>query len=626
MSRKSLAPMLPADAVVRLYDSHRPVLLNGDYRLSMTQSLQAGNAALGTSVNYTTKPTHPTHFSVAGPRCSLSPGDFHSVFPPQSSRGQFSHVLPHVILSRASLLWERSADVSPQKDSLPWLAIIVLSAAEQKKVTVTHQKAAAALLSVGQKQSISDDVNEAATVLSLPESLASKILPTRTQLSRLAHVRTVNDHDRTHPALIESGVIIANRFPLPEQLNTVHLVSLEGRYPVGEQSVAIDGNDSVHLLSMKSWDIYCQKDPEIDFETLAEKLAPVTGQSTLKVPSITANDAEASAYADAGFIPLVHNFRSGDSGVSWYHGPLLPGDGSLPATHSHGPASHLPVRVSDELLIADVDCAMLDCSYAAAWELGRLLILARPAIAKRLYKWKTSHKRHRLLNQAHDASEHLPLGTTSADPPKFDHLLKFFAEDLGHLAAVPFDYLVPAPEMLPPESLRFFSVDSVWLECLVDGAFSVGRTSGSEREEDIARKSLLPPVSELSGVLIRSRLIEGFPGLVIDGYNSTPELSARHEAHTGQTPMSIARSARLSPDVMLVLFSGELKMLDMHLHAQTLHFGFSKHNPIPADTDGVIDLQQIDKAVGTGTTNSASGFARAMIQGVPLLRLFRETE
>ncbi|WP_344809261.1 hypothetical protein [Microlunatus ginsengisoli] len=46
---------------------------------------------------------------------------------------------------------------------------------------------------------------------------------------------------------------------------------------------------------------------------------------------------------------------------------------------------------------------------------------------------------------------------------------------LHTLLGVPFGYLLPDEEMLPPESIRFFRLDEAWIEALIDGAFSLGR-------------------------------------------------------------------------------------------------------------------------------------------------------
>ena len=48
--------------------------------------------------------------------------------------------------------------------------------------------------------------------------------------------------------------------------------------------------------------------------------------------------------------------------------------------------------------------------------------------------------------------------------------------DLAVLKGVPFGYLVPDNAMLPPESIRFFVLDPNWINALLEGAASIGRS------------------------------------------------------------------------------------------------------------------------------------------------------
>ena len=48
--------------------------------------------------------------------------------------------------------------------------------------------------------------------------------------------------------------------------------------------------------------------------------------------------------------------------------------------------------------------------------------------------------------------------------------LRRFLARLRLLHGVPFCYLVPDAELLPPESIRFFYLDRAWTDALVQGA------------------------------------------------------------------------------------------------------------------------------------------------------------
>ena len=116
---------------------------------------------------------------------------------------------------------------------------------------------------------------------------------------------------------------------------------------------------------------------------------------------------------------------------------------------------------------------------------------------------------------------HLPFDGPSADLELPEAVSSWF-ENLTLLEGVPFHYLVPDERMLPVESIRFFHLDPIWVECLVDGAFSIGRVLQYDHEQDQSQKEshinkLLP--KQVSGLLIRSDVVAGWPGLQVDGYD-----------------------------------------------------------------------------------------------------------
>jgi hypothetical protein len=67
-------------------------------------------------------------FSVAGPRYSLPTTDIFSVFPPEESLGNHAQFLPHVVLAKEDLPWER--DVFGGAPQAPWMALLVFAAGE----------------------------------------------------------------------------------------------------------------------------------------------------------------------------------------------------------------------------------------------------------------------------------------------------------------------------------------------------------------------------------------------------------------------------------------------------------------------------------------------------------------
>src|SRR5580765_3932939 len=73
-------------------------------------------------------------FVVGGPRFALNPTDIYSVYPPESSTGNFATCLPHIVFTRRTIPWERKFfPGSPQHQ--PWMALLLFSAEEGKEGT-----------------------------------------------------------------------------------------------------------------------------------------------------------------------------------------------------------------------------------------------------------------------------------------------------------------------------------------------------------------------------------------------------------------------------------------------------------------------------------------------------------
>ena len=171
---------------------------------------------------------------------------------------------------------------------------------------------------------------------------------------------------------------------------------------------------------------------------------------------------------------------------------------------------------------------------------------------------------------------------------------------LANLIPVPFSSLVADGRMLPAESIRFFYIDPGWIDALLAGALSLARQTslGSAvtdaltpglRQRALARQRAtlrrsfeaahletesagvgdvpLPTVA-VSGVLIRSAMVSGWPGMAISGT-------------AAGAPVDVVRDATLAPSIRLVLFAGTPDTLTLAKPYQGLQFGVEDNGIVP---------------------------------------------
>ena len=601
---------MPDDAqsqagAVDFIEYHKPGLTDGDYEITVTQVVRSNG--LETNDQRIPNATFSAirNFSVAGERFALKPTDIHSVFPPEGNLGQHSNVLPHVILNRSTLPWERRAEEAvvgkkEELSNLPWLALLLFDEADKPQ-----PKLALVTLAGSSKYTIktSDHSGDAAkfplfiketgqqegdlvTVIDVERNLLEEIMPTTEELPFLVHVRQGTDPEEDQKGE-ELAVIISNRLPQVGKTSTAHLVSIEGRYKnVSDQTYEFNfqnagPSDPIRLVSLKSWTFTCEEGARA-FKSILLKLNEGGNPlSTLRLPpsAHAAGDATAEKFLSGGYVLVPHDLRHGDRTASWYHGPLVPG--------AHTAAEiNLPVRTADELVRYDPGLGMFDVSYAAAWELGRLLSLQNKSFSTSLYQWKRLHAQQ--LSQVEQRVTHLPFQkAATTDTPAPPQAISSWFERLRQLEGVPFNYLVPDERMLPVESIRFFQVDDAWVGCLLDGAFSIGRVTTSDRERDKLHGEDSPAVSRstlVTGFLMRSAVVAGWPALQGDAYSDAK----------GNKPLLALRMARLSSNVLMCLFSpdpsrpekDDMKRVEIHQKPETLHFGLDIHTEKETPSSG----------------------------------------
>jgi hypothetical protein len=463
--------------------------------------------------------------------------------------------------------------------------------------------------------------------LRIEQAWLQQLMPTAEDLRWLTHVRAGHDAQGQE---VERAIVACNRLPRQGARAAVHLISLEQRLSSdGSFRYAAAADGKVLLLSLHSWQFTCPADEQfkVSDKAIGRLDQPLQGQVQARFPAGEARDAlyrgreafvaaldgfgkadqdalvnachvqsetfkglmdaldcgwlhmpareQSNPLFELGSVPVAHGLRNGGKTASWYHGPLI-ADKKLDAGIEAALLQTLPVRNADQLLLYNETTRMLDASYAAAWELGRLLAISEPRVSQQIAQWKSSHAREAGLVEQNLWFSHIPF-TDSQFAHRAGGLLEKKLQaiftDFSRLRGVPFQYLVPHASLLPDESLRFFYVDPLWVECLLDGAFSIGRTTRFDlaRERDAQGQLQFPHQQArpaMSGVILRSDLVAGWPSLMVEGYSS-PDPAA-------PSKLELVRYERLGQNVAIALFAGELKTLTLHLPPESLHFGFSR--------------------------------------------------
>jgi len=546
---------VPVPDKVEFLQYHRPNLEAGSYNISVTQQINAN----GNQDSYTAT----LNFAVQGERFTIDSQEIQAVFPPDGSLGDHSNVIPHLIMTRSTLPWERSAIRG--NDHHPWLALLLFSDQEKptlQSITLSELKNTGSYLA--KYPSFDYEPGQAAddrvAVIDVPRSVLENLLPSLAELSLLTHVRQgLNSFGQSLGN--EMATVMGKRLPAQGRISTVHLVSLEDRYTDGGFDFQGAGNsDTIRLVTLKSWSFACV-DEKQSFSKLLTNLIPNSRTlSTLRLPHNSNADAE--TFLSQGLIPLQRHKRTGQTDVAWYRSPLIPGDSSETVS--------LPVLSADSLVKTHPHDGLQNVAYAAAWELGRLLTLNNQRVATAIYNWK--RRTAQSLKQDETQILHLPLQPTSTEGMSDDQktALNWF-RDLSLLKNVPFNYLAPDHRALPEESIRFFQVDKLWVDCLLDGAFSIGRVSEADRDRDHGSLGNLQgnTLDKLSGFLLRSDVVPGWPHLQIEGYatvhNDTNNIS--------EMPLQILRLERFTPTMLFCLFSGQVQTVDIHQRPETMHFG-----------------------------------------------------
>lgn len=238
---------------VQFIQHRQPPLDSGTYTVEVEQKVKTEGSNKIPEQTFSKELT----FYVDGHRFApLTPDVIYAVFPPAGNLGEYSNALPHIILKRGTLPWERT--IKSTDPDLPWLALLLFQESEKPepqtiklkelKATSGNTKFPTFIYEPGQND---EDV---VTVIDVPKNILEKILPPEKDLTLLASVNQITNDENDKPLSEPLATILGNRLPKKGEVSTVHLVALEERYNSGTFDYQGAGpNDFIRLVSLASW-------------------------------------------------------------------------------------------------------------------------------------------------------------------------------------------------------------------------------------------------------------------------------------------------------------------------------------------------------------------------------------
>lgn len=626
-----------------------PPMVAGKYAVEANQEVLKDGVAIQ-SISKT------FDLGVDAARFTLQPIDIYSVYPPANKSGIYSGTLPSVVFSRRTLPWERTIDGkppafqrndTPEDDQnpiasppVPWMAVLLFDEDEMKGLKInistvkdilpsSHSNSKITCPEISESTATGDSIlklmewekpTDGCYTIDITKEQFEEQIPSMASLSYLAHAKEVNILHKDKEGILdivpkeekegegETGmfsVLVGNKLPVVGKSHTAIVVSLEGyaNYLEGASSKKIipTGN-SVRLVVLANWNF--------DNSGEASFLSLVEGIETKSMKIIKSSDAtnELTPFFESGYTALEHLTRVGAKTVSWYHGPFVP---QLASASS----KKITFSSSDSALRYDKSTGLFDVSFAAAWQLGRILALQNKEYAKAMLNWRMAQQQSITRKKQQEAIGIIVKNDT--DIPVKDKVIQYlghlnnvtipqsvalieekdtseipkevvtFLQQLYKFHGVPFSYLIPHEFYLEKNhqslgkeysgTLSTFYIDPNWIEALLDGALSIGRIQNTDvlldriissgliidgyidqktREEQEDRRVL-----NVTGFLLRSDLVSGWRGLEIEAYDGEGKL------------LPAIRFERISDAIFLGIFNGNIASVTIRQPYEGLHFG-----------------------------------------------------
>lgn len=376
---------------LKLQSYAHPPLAAGTYTLK-SQILS------GSTIPQDDLPEKELKVTVKAPRFTFGTASaFHSYYPLPGSTGAYSTTLPHIVLNRKTLPWERLINRNNSNDKRPWMCLLLLTEDELGKDAVKELES---------DKFISTDANfvkpdiilnaeekkgSKIKVLEIPVAFFKKIAPLGDELDYLVHTRQVDTANKEENENNDKGwfsVMVSNRLPAKQKSNNMFLVSVEGYSEILDNAISQTDTRTIRLTVLKQW---LFTDMGGTFEQLVDKLNETASPLRIEFPEKMLSKRTLNAF-HYGYTPVNHKRRNNQPSVSWYRGPLVPLAIAKPPAYNY--------KNADLALRFDEGSGLFDISYAVAWQLGRLLALKNPAFAAAINNWKNAYNKERPIEVA----------------------------------------------------------------------------------------------------------------------------------------------------------------------------------------------------------------------------------
>jgi hypothetical protein len=373
------------------YDRVEPILKANDpstppYNLSLTQTAEIIAVQDGANANI--------YLRVEGPHGKLGPDEVIGCYPSDGSTTSPEEFLPHVAFRRRTLPWERRSIGSDP--TTPWMALMLFDETELQEINrkkICSMKLAAfedykkpetnKTYTTLKESGYTDD--ETLDFICIDSSLLQNLLPKADELPLLCHVQKLVlepgmkkseavDQMWTRDPECYAAVLIGNRLPDASKGHKYYacVVSLEYRDDLWKQK---DPTAEVYLQVLYHWSFTPAKGG--DFQQLMLELSYLPNGGVLSFGALPCkSDGKASVPASIDGSFLLNAALGPKPVKTTYHGPLRP------------PEAPPPVRSDRFALRAEVieenPGTTPDVSYAAAFEVGRMLALSDAGLIKDL--------------------------------------------------------------------------------------------------------------------------------------------------------------------------------------------------------------------------------------------------